>query len=145
MKKIIFIALFVFLNMHSFSESLDSLKAKRELLYQEYSEINIPGSELSDKDIDKVVEILKDLVIVDTRIIKEYGGSDKEIKEDADKLKELGSENEALSSEKESMTGLFVHYIYCRWRSHYLINCIPGSIICFYVKVFKIEKEPAYV
>lgn len=112
MRKTVFVLFIIFLCIQGIGETLDSLKTKREMLYQKYSEINIPGKELSDKDLTKVIELLKDLVIVDTRIIKEYSNSDKELKNNALKIKELNSENETLNNEKESTTDmLFIIYI----------------------------------
>lgn len=112
MRKIIIIIVIVFIDIQCFSETLDSLKSKRESLYQKYSEINIPGKELSDKDQKKVIEILKDLVIIDTRIIKEYGASDKQLKEDAAKIKQLTTDKEDLKRESERVSDyLFIIYI----------------------------------
>lgn len=112
MKKIVFILIFIFIGIYCFSETLDSLKSKRETLYQKYSEINIPGKELSDKDLTKAIEILKDLVIIDTRIIKEYGASDKQMKEDAATIKQLTTDKEDMKKERESVSDyLFIIYI----------------------------------
>jgi ATP-dependent Zn protease len=137
MKKIVFVCVFIFLSIQVFAENLDSLKAKRETLYQKYSEINIPGKELSDENLSKVVEILKDLVIVDTRIIKEYGDSDKELKENAIKIAELNSENETLNEEKESTTAyLFIIYI----AGGIIVAILVLSLVILFVYYSKYSK-----
>jgi len=96
----------------AFPESIDSLKAKREKLYQKYSDINIPGKELSKADNEKSVILLKDLVIVDTRIIKEFASFDKKAKEYDAKITSLNDENNSLSKELTANTDLlFIIYI----------------------------------
>jgi hypothetical protein len=106
MRKVLFILVIVFLSAKCFSETIDSLKAKRETLYQKYSEINIPGKELSDKDLAKVIELLKDLVIVDTRIIKEYGNSDEKLKENTTTITNLESTIALQEKDKERTNDL---------------------------------------
>jgi DNA repair exonuclease SbcCD ATPase subunit len=96
----------------TFSESIDSLKAKREKLYQKYSDINIPGRELNKADNEKSVIILKDLVIFDTKIIKEFASFDKKTKEYDTRITSLNNENNSLSKEITANTDLlFIIYI----------------------------------
>ncbi|MFH0865030.1 MAG: hypothetical protein V1904_02470 [Bacteroidota bacterium] len=143
MRKTIFVLFSIFLCIQGIAETLDSLKAKREMLYQKYSEINIPGKELSDKDLSRVIEILKDLVIVDTRIIKEYGNSDKELKDNAITINELNSENETLNKDKENTTDLlFIIYI----AGGVIVAMLVLSLVFLFVylsKYFKIKKKAA--
>lgn len=112
MKKIFLIAFIILFSVQCFSETIDSLKTKREALYQKYSEINIPGKELSEKDFDKVIDLLKDLVIVDTRIIKEYSDSDNKLKESATTINNLESTIALQEKDKERTNDLlFIIYI----------------------------------
>lgn len=112
MKRFILLSILVFVFSCVFSESIDSLKAKREKLYQKYSDINIPGKKLSKADKEKSVILLKDLVIVDTKIIKEFATFDKKAKEYDAKITSLNDENNSLSKELTANTDmLFIIYI----------------------------------
>ena len=108
MKKIIFLSILILISFLGFSESLDSLKAKREKLYQKYSDINIPGKDLSEAESEKSVSILKDLVIVDTRIIKEFAAFDEKTKEYDAKITALNEENNSLSKDITANTDLLL-------------------------------------
>lgn len=137
MKRIAGVLFLIFLYVHSHAETIDSLKSKREMLYQKYSEINIPGKELSGKDLNKVIEILKDLVIIDARIIKEFGGSDKLLKDDEVKIKELNSEKETLQKEKENTADLlFLIYI----SGGIIVLFLLLSLVFLFVYFFKYNK-----
>ena len=113
MKNISLVLLFIVTWQFSlFAEPIDSLKSRRELLYQKYTEKNIPGKRLSRDDLKDIVDILKDIVIVDTRIIKEFAADENELKEKATEIKNLNSEIDSIESEKNDVTGyLYVIYI----------------------------------
>jgi peptidoglycan hydrolase CwlO-like protein len=99
MKKIVVLILFSLIFSRSFPESIDSLKANREILYQKYLNINVPGKESNKADFEKSASILKDIVIVDTKIIKEFATFDKKVKAFDSKAKSLNDENDSLSKE----------------------------------------------
>lgn len=108
MKKIITLTFFTFLISIAFSESIDSLKVKREKLYQKYTDVNIPGKELSKDDLEKIISALKEVVIVDTKIIRENNESDKKAKEYENTINSLNEENSALSKKLSSDTEFFL-------------------------------------
>jgi len=119
MKKIFILFAFTLIISQVFPESIDSLKSKREMLYKKYLNINIPGKEMNKADYEKSVSILKDLVIVDTKIIKEFSAFDKKSKEYDAKINSLNDENNSLSKELTATTDDF------------LIIHIVGGIIIF--------------
>lgn len=112
MKKVVLLSVYLCLCSVVFSESIDSLKAKREKLYQSYCNINIPGKETSRENREKSLVILKDLVIVDTRIISEFADFDNKTKDYDKKIITLNSENKSLTKEISANTDLlFIIYI----------------------------------
>lgn len=113
MKNILIVLSFLVLWQYSvYAEPIDSLKSRRESLYQKYTEKNIPGKRLSRDDLKDIVDILKDIVIIDTRIIKEYAADENELKEKVTEIKNLNSEIDSIESEKNDVTGyLYVIYI----------------------------------
>lgn len=108
MKKLVVLIFVSFSANIVFSESIDSLKTKREKLYQKYSDVNIPGKELSKDDLEKIVSILKEIVIVDTRIIRENIEFDKKAEEYENTINSLNKENYTLSKKLSSNTGLLL-------------------------------------
>lgn len=141
MKRFIIVTVSIALSYHCFAESIDSLKEKRELLYQEYSEINIPGKELSEKEKLNVIEILKDLVIVDTRIIKEYKDADIELKEDALIINRLTAESESLNNEKQKNED-FLYVIYIAGATIILMLLLSLILLFIYTsKYFRLKRK----
>ena len=112
MKRLSLLLFFIFAFVRSYPESIDSLKAQRERLYTRYSEINLPGKELSKVDAEKSLLILKDVVIADSRIINAYNSYDTKISETEKQLKSLKAENAALAEKLEGVNDrLFIVYI----------------------------------
>ena len=122
MKKVIAVIIFSFIINLAFSESIDSLKVKREILYSQYSSINSPGKVLNKTECEKVVAILKDLVIVDTKMIKEFSKFNKKEKEYNSKINSLNEENNSLSKELTSS----LNYIK-------IINIAGGIVVIFLI------------
>jgi septal ring factor EnvC (AmiA/AmiB activator) len=134
MKRFILLSIFAIVFSSSFSESIDSLKATREKLYQKYSNINIPGKELNKSDNEKSVLILKDLVIVDTKIIKEFAEFNQKTKEYDAKITSLNNENNSLSKEITANTDmLFIIYI----ASGTLVLLLVFAIIMLFIYMSK--------
>ena len=113
MKNILIVLSFLVSWQYSvYAEPIDSLKSRRESLYQKYTEKNIPGKRLSRDDLKDIVDILKDIVIIDTRIIKEYAADENELKEKTSEIKNLNTKIDIVESEKNDVTGyLYVIYI----------------------------------
>ena len=113
MKKIIVLLVFSLAISLLMAESLDSLKAKRERLYQKYSDLNIPGKELNKENQTKSIAILKDIVIVDTRIIKENADFDKKVHEYEKTIKTLNTDNDTLTKLNTACTGRMMMIYIC--------------------------------
>jgi hypothetical protein len=132
MKKLIVLIFVSFLVNIAFSESMDSLKNKREKLYQKYTEVNIPGKELRNDDLKKIVSILKEIVIVDSRIIKGNVEFNKKAKEYENTISSLNEENATLLKKLSSNSGLLlIIYITGGVLVILLILCIILSLIYF--------------
>jgi len=98
--------------LQAFPDSLDSLKVQRDRLYEKYSDINLPGKTVSYEDKEKSLQILKDVVIVDTKIIKELSEYGDEIKTNESKINALITQNNSLTDELSAATDrLFIIYI----------------------------------
>ena len=122
MKKVLFVIVFSLIISLAFSESIDSLKAKREMLYGNYLNINVPGKTLSKAESEKAASFLKDLVIVDTKIIKEYSKLNKKEKDLQAKINSLNEENNSLSKELTSN----INYIK-------IINVAGGIVVVLFI------------
>ncbi len=132
MKKIVVLIFVSFLANIAFSESIDSLKTKREKLYQKYTDVNIPGKELRNDDLKKIISILKEIVIVDTRIIGEFSEFDKKAAEYEKAMGSLNGENDTLAKKLSSYTNLLlIIYITGGVLVILLILCIILSLIYF--------------
>jgi len=122
MKRIIIFLVLLIAISQVFSETLDSLEAQRERLYTNYSEINLPGR-ISTTDNDKKSElILKDIVIVDTKIIRNLSSFESKSKEYEAKIAKLNSEKKSLSDELSSTTDRLK-----------LIYIAAGAMVCLLV------------
>lgn len=109
---LILIALFL-LTFSVIAESLDSLKSKRERLYQKYSDLNIPGKETKKENLQKTISILKDIVIVDTKIIRENAAFDAKLLEYEKKIKALTDDKTELEKKLAATTDkVMVIYIF---------------------------------
>ena len=141
MKKLIVLIFVSFIANIAFSESIDSLKTKREKLHQKYTDINIPGKELSKDNLKKIVSILKEIVIVDTKIIGEFSDFDKKVKTYDLKIMSLNEENKSLSGKlNANINQLLIIYISGGVLAVLLILSIILSLICF-SKFKSVNKE----
>ena len=97
-----------------FPESLDSLKAQRERLYTNYSNINLPGHVTTKDDNERSLQILKGLVIVDTKIIRELSEFGEKEKTYQSQIATLITETNDYSDKLVAVTDrLFIIYIVC--------------------------------
>lgn len=143
MRKIFFLILLFFTCLMVYPETIDSLKAKREKLYEKYSDINIPGKELSKADNEKSVSILKDIIIIDAKIIREFSEFDQKTKEYDSKIISLTKENDSLTKELKSSTDLMLII--------YIAGCVIIALLIFsliflfiyYIKYSKLKKKTA--
>ncbi len=122
MKKTIILLVFIIAALRVFPDSLDSLNAQRERLYGKYSELNLPGRELTNEDSKKSDQLLKDMVIVDTKIISQLSNFGKKVKEYDARIAALVVEKNGLSEKLSASTDrLFIIYI------------ASGAIVCMLV------------
>ena len=92
------------------------------MLYGNYLNINVPGKTLSKAESEKAASFLKDLVIVDTKIIKEYSKLNKKEKDLQAKINSLNEENNSLSKELTSN----INYIK-------IINVAGGIVVVLFI------------
>lgn len=140
MKKVITLIAFIcFVNFAS-AETIDSLKSRRELLYSKYLDINIPGKQLNKTETDNSLSLLKELIIIDSKIIKEFSAADKKFKEYDSKINTLNNENDLLSRELSSSTDYIM--IINIAGGIIVVLLIISLIMCFnyYIKYNKLRK-----
>ncbi len=126
MKKtiIVFLAFFCFyVNLPA--QPADSLLQQRTTLNEKYQQLSIPGKELTIKDYKAIVDILKKIVIVDTRIIESYSA----IKT---KIKNLQIEKESLNTENNDLSKKISEYS----RITMIIYISGGVLISLTVLLF---------
>ena len=141
MKKTIILFIFTLIVIQVFPESIDSLKAKREKLYKKYTDINIPGKETTKANNEKSISILKDLIIVDTRIISEFSAFDKKTKEYDLKIESLNKENKSLSDKLIANTDqLFIIYI-AGGAIVFILTLTFTFLFIYFVKFSKAKKK----
>lgn len=113
MKKRIFLLLIIVpLSLTLFSQPTDSLMSQRAKFYEKYLELSIPGKQLHVKEYKSMVDVLKKLIVVDTRIIDSYAQSGTKIKKLEKEINSLNAENNDLSRKISSiMTTMLAIYI----------------------------------
>jgi predicted nuclease with TOPRIM domain len=122
MKRISILLVFIMASIQAFTGNIDSLKLQREQLYAKYSQINQPGAELSKNDLEKMVEILKDLVIVDTKIINALSDYGKKAGEYETKIATLIKENADVSGKLTERTDKLI-----------IVYFAAGAMVCMLV------------
>ena len=141
MKKRFLIIVFALLVIQAFPESIETLKAQREKLYEKFTNINIPGKELSKANYEKSISILKDLVIVDTRIIGGLSEFDKKVKEYDLKITSLNEENKLLNEKLNANNDkIFIIYI-VEEALALLLVLVSIFLFIYYRKFIKAKKK----
>ncbi len=141
MKKKIILIIFTLIVIQAFPESIENLKAQREKLYEKYTNINIPGKISSKANIEKSISILKELVIVDTRIIGELSDFNIKAKEYDLKIASLNEENKSLTGKLNANNDqLFI--IYVAGVVIVLLLIFALIFLCiYYIKLNKAKKK----
>lgn len=122
MKRFTVLLFIIIASMQAFPQSFDSLTKQRERLYARYSELSQPGKELSKDDMQKMMELLKQVVIVDTKIINGLAASDNKVKKAEARLDAIRTENSNLNGElSDSGDRIMILYI------------ISGALLCMLV------------
>lgn len=141
MKKTIILLVLIVATIRCFPESMDSLKALRELLYTEYSTINLPDKELSKNDYEKMMSILKEVVIVDSKIINQLSDFDKKTSAYNKQIRKLNTDKTTLNNQlAASEDKTFIVEIVCGM----LVCLLVVSLIClvaFNIRFRKIKKK----
>jgi hypothetical protein len=102
-KHILLLLLIIPFSLTLFSQPSDSLMSQRSKFYEKYLELSIPGKELHVKEYKSMVDVLKKIIVVDTRIIDSYAQSGVKIKELEKEISSLNTENNDLSRKISSV------------------------------------------
>lgn len=98
MKKHLFIFLLTTLfSLNLFAQPTDSLMLQRAKLYEKYIKLSTLDKEIHAKEYKAMVDVLKQIIVVDTRVIDSYAQC-------ATKMKKLEAENNSLNAENNDLS-----------------------------------------